>query len=245
MYEPIGSCRLSNVREVLPIEGDNPRSYTIILNDGRTRTFEFSTAESTIAWHSDLVAALFSFRNTADKLRVSLPLELITKVTTAPYMNLATSVSVEFGTEAATGEDTSDQSKLLEFGFLRTHETFAGLLLSAIDRAHEHPSGSGATVPLPILEIDSPLPPDEVARTEELTNDKTLAAKFVRTFALADHPADLFGKKVAHDQCPVALTDCKLVASQFRLTLSSSGLSRHGDPSRSAPPSSALSRRTT
>lgn len=181
------------MREVLPLEGDSPRSYTIILNDGRIRTFEFSTAESTIAWHSDLVAALFSFRNTADRLRVSLPLELITKVTTAPYMNLATSVAVEFGPESTT-EDSSDQSKVLEFGFLRTHETFAGLLLSSIDRAHEQPSG--ANVPPPILEIDSPLPPDEVARTEELANDKTLAAKFVRTFALADHPGDLFGKSI-------------------------------------------------
>ncbi len=177
------------MREILPLEGDSPHTYTIILNDGRRRTFEFSTTESCIAWHSDAVAALFSFRNTADRLRVSLPLELITKVTTAPYMTLATSVSVEFG-DHHSAEDSSDQSKLLEFGFLRTHETFAEMLLSAIDRAHEHPSG--ARVPPAILEIDSPLPQDEVARTEELANDHTLAANFVRKFALSDHPNELF-----------------------------------------------------
>jgi len=187
LYEPLGSCRLSNVREIVPLEGDNPHMFTIILDDGRTRRFELSTVESTIAWHSDMVAALFSFRNTADRLRVSLPLELITKVTTAPYMSLATSVSVEFGTEA-----NADENKLLEFGFLRTHETFAELLLSAIDRAHENRSES--VVPPPILEIDSPLPEDEVTRTEELANDKGLAANFVRTFALSDHPNDLTGK---------------------------------------------------
>lgn len=123
LYKPIGSCRLSGVKEVLPIDESNPKTFTISLIDGRTRTFELDTNESCIAWHADMEAAVFTFRNQADKLRMALPLQCITKTAIAPYMTLAERVSVEFETDPdngpvqdESGEVQSHATHTVEFG---------------------------------------------------------------------------------------------------------------------------------
>lgn len=77
--------------------------------NGRVRAFEYDTAESAIQWRAEIEAALFSkcdtslfltdlfpddptytaFRATADKLRLSLPLQYVTKIGIQPYGPIA------------------------------------------------------------------------------------------------------------------------------------------------------------
>ncbi|KAK4704988.1 hypothetical protein P7C70_g1228, partial [Phenoliferia sp. Uapishka_3] len=239
-YKPLGSCRLSQLKEILPYvsvfsgfasrlrqfrssrlttlrESQNPEepnSVRIELIDGRARRFELDTEESAVAWRSDMEAAVFTFRATADKLRLSLPLQLIQRIVTEPYMNLAERVQIHFDSgrcaEGSEGEESDDSASLgeegtrtngnregkkartpstIEFGYLKNHHTFVESLQKFVDLAQELPSCGGVQ---PILELDSEVRTADAEAQKELSTDKTLAAQFVRQFALHDKPTDLF-----------------------------------------------------
>lgn len=143
---------------LLPQEADVPQSVGVSLIDGRTRAFELDTAESAIRWRAELEAAVFSksrfifyirnstdtlmcfkaFRATADKLRLSLPLQYVTGTTVEPFHAMAVRVQLHFdptpapncNPSAEVAEDsssvndadtqTSKTEQVVEFGYLRS-----------------------------------------------------------------------------------------------------------------------------
>ncbi|KAL8278984.1 hypothetical protein RQP46_008653 [Phenoliferia psychrophenolica] len=211
VYKPLGSCRLSQVKEVLPYNPAEPTFVRIDLIDGRARWFELDTEESGVAWRSDMEAALFTFRATADKLRLSLPLQRITRIITEPYMTLAERVQIQFDSgrcaegsdegddsasvaSSSSGSETSSSKRMaatIEFGYLKNHHTFVESLQKYVDLAQALPHCTPGAVQ-PILELDSEVRAADALFQQELSADKTLAAQFVREFALHDKPADLF-----------------------------------------------------
>lgn len=60
LYKPIGACRLSQVKEVLEYNEDEPYIVRLNLIDGRKRILELDTAESAMGWRNDIEATVFS-----------------------------------------------------------------------------------------------------------------------------------------------------------------------------------------
>ncbi|KAM0748381.1 UDP-Glycosyltransferase/glycogen phosphorylase [Meredithblackwellia eburnea MCA 4105] len=216
-YRPIGSCRLSQLKVIHPYNPEEPRFIRFELIDGRTRWFELDTAEAALAWRGDFEAAVYTFRSTADKLRLSLPLQLIQEVLHEPYLSLAERVQVMFdsgkcadtgisgdddasiissdsgsGSGTGTGLGTEKRERTLstiEFGFLKNHHHFVEKLENLVLLAKD--LSNPCAVP-PILELDSDVRKLDLEKQKEVEEDNTLAAKFCRTFALDDKPSDLF-----------------------------------------------------
>lgn len=103
---------------------EHPTSFRVQLIDGRTKSFDVDTAESAIGWTNDMIAALFTFRATADKLRLSLPLQYITGFERGAYMGLAERVGVKFNVDVCTAsgeivnEDDPTATQTIEMGWL-------------------------------------------------------------------------------------------------------------------------------
>ncbi|KAI5475042.1 hypothetical protein MNV49_002067 [Pseudohyphozyma bogoriensis] len=205
IYKPIGACRLSQVKEIGAYNPEKPREIYLSLIDGRERVIELDTAESAVAWHGDMIAALFTFRATADKLRLALPLRLVTRMTREPYMSLGEKVEVDFDSgrcEATLSDGASTHSNESEgsstpqsvaFGYLKNHCDFYDDMEKYINLAKTETGPCGAR---PVLEIDSDMrAKDEQLQQEfttELGKEKGLASEFQKMFALPEPPVSLF-----------------------------------------------------
>lgn len=128
VFKPLGACRLSGANAVLPYDPEHPYSFRVQLIDGRTKSFDVDTAESAIGWTNDMIAALFTFRATADKLRLSLPLQYITGYERGAYLGLAERVCVKFNVDVCTSsgeivneaEEDPAATQTIEMGWLKS-----------------------------------------------------------------------------------------------------------------------------
>ncbi|KAK4053271.1 hypothetical protein OIO90_004045 [Microbotryomycetes sp. JL221] len=190
-YKPLGSARWSQVKAVRDYDPNNPLRYTTEMIDGRVLEFEYETAEAAMRWHAEVRAALFTFRSTSDKLRLSLPLQYVTKTVVTPFTTVAEQVQLTFDTVCTekASPDHNDAPQTVEFGYLRSHSIFTEKLIEHIEASHSLPRCEGTE---PILEIDSPTSQAELQRAKELREDTSLPAQFALKFALADEPSSIW-----------------------------------------------------
>ena len=179
--------------------------------DGRIKTPIYDTAEAAIEWRNELEATLFSFRATADRLRLALPLELIHDISISPYFTIAQRVEIQFdaghdvddlasstpsrsdspSSPASSSASSAASRTTLALGYLSTHDGFAEKLEELVGIAKKNP---GVCVMKPILEIDSVTRDEDAKLQNELAADKSLAANFMRAFGLNGTPSDIFGQ---------------------------------------------------
>lgn len=88
LYKPLLSARLANMHAVLPIDWSQPNVIRFV--EGTTySSVEFKTQEAALEWRKELEAAAFHARNTAEKVRISIPLERIVGIDAADFMRVA------------------------------------------------------------------------------------------------------------------------------------------------------------
>ena len=94
LYKPLLSARLSNLYAVLPIDWSQPNVIRFV--EGlKYSSVEFKTEEAALDWRKELEAAAFHARNTADKVRISIPLERIVGVDSAAFMQVAKVIHID------------------------------------------------------------------------------------------------------------------------------------------------------
>ena len=211
---------------------DFPKSFCLELLDGRIKTPIYDTAEAAIEWRNELEATLFSFRATSDRLRLALPLELISDLAISPYFTVARRLEISFDAGTADNEDPISRSDspsspssssassaasrtTIALGYLSTHEGFGEKVSELVEIAKKNP---GSCVLKPILEIDSVTRDEDMKLQAELAADKSLAANFIRTFGLNEvTPSEIFGQSVVSGRSSSELTSCVKVAPSCEL----------------------------
>ncbi|CDS01828.1 hypothetical protein [Sporisorium scitamineum] len=94
LYKPLLSTRLSNLYAVLPIDWAQPNIIRFV--EGlKYSSVEFKTQEAALDWRKELEAAAFHARNTADKVRISIPLERIVGLDSASFMQVAKVIHID------------------------------------------------------------------------------------------------------------------------------------------------------
>ncbi|KAJ9479259.1 putative Sterol 3-beta-glucosyltransferase (putative) [Pseudozyma hubeiensis] len=94
LYKPLLSARLSNLYAVLPIDWAQPNVIRFV--EGlKYSSVEFKTQEAALDWRKELEAAAFHARNTAEKVRISIPLERIVGTDAADFMHVAKILHVD------------------------------------------------------------------------------------------------------------------------------------------------------
>lgn len=123
-----------------------------------------------------------AFKSTSDRLRLSLPLELITDVKITPYFALAERCSVTFFSNP---DDPTLATSSVELGYLKSHHSFAESLEVKLVEAKANPALCRVQ---PILEVfESTSTQGDSELQGQLSEDEGgLAAKFIRNFGLAD-----------------------------------------------------------
>lgn len=91
LYHPIGSLRLDGIDEILPVDWKYPKRIGLKVR-GRIASLELKTEEATLEWRRELEAALWNFRNEAEKIRICIPLERILHYDHSSYLHFAVSV---------------------------------------------------------------------------------------------------------------------------------------------------------
>lgn len=94
LYKPLLSARLSNLYAVLPIDWSQPNIIRFV-EESRYSSLEFKTQEAALDWRKELEAAAFHARNTAEKVRISIPLERIVSMDSATVLNVAKIVHLD------------------------------------------------------------------------------------------------------------------------------------------------------
>ncbi|SPO25608.1 probable UDP-glucose:sterol glucosyltransferase Ugt53A1 [Ustilago trichophora] len=94
LYKPLMSARLSNLYAILPVDWAQPNVIRYV--EGlKYSSIEFKTQEAALDWRKELEAAAFHARNTAEKVRISIPLERVVGVDSANFMDFAKVVHVD------------------------------------------------------------------------------------------------------------------------------------------------------
>ncbi len=94
LYKPLMSARLSNLLAVLPIDWSEPHVIRFVEGQ-KYSAIEFKTQEAALDWRKELEGAVFHSRNTADKVRISIPLERIVGLDTADFLQVAKIVHID------------------------------------------------------------------------------------------------------------------------------------------------------
>lgn len=159
---------------------ENPKSFAIEMNDNRIRRPMLDTSESAMAWSNAIETTLYRFRATADRLRLSIPLELVSDLNVTPYFVFADRLDIELDHEIGS----------VAICFLRSlHEDFLATLERLMDDAKANPSVCKVQ---PIVEVDGQEAAEDRSMQTQLSNDKSLPAQFVAQFGLSDLPSSLF-----------------------------------------------------
>ncbi|EST05648.1 Glycosyl transferase, family 28 [Kalmanozyma brasiliensis GHG001] len=88
LYKPLLSARLSNLYAILPVDWAQPNVIRFV--EGlKYSSVEFKTQEAALDWRKELEAAAFHARNTAEKVRISIPLERVVGMDTANFLSVA------------------------------------------------------------------------------------------------------------------------------------------------------------
>ncbi|KAK0546158.1 hypothetical protein OC845_004725 [Tilletia horrida] len=95
LYQPLGSIRLQDIEEVVPADFRRVTWLSVKVVGGKTASLEFNTEEACLAWRRELEAALFAYRNSSDKIRISIPLGRIAGVERLSLLHFAMTVTVK------------------------------------------------------------------------------------------------------------------------------------------------------
>ncbi|KAJ1033093.1 hypothetical protein NDA16_000371 [Ustilago loliicola] len=94
LYKPLLAARLSHLYAVLPIDWSQPHIIRFVEGQ-KYSSIEFKTQEAAFDWRKELEAAAFHARNTAEKVRISIPLERVVGMDAAPFMHVAKIVHLD------------------------------------------------------------------------------------------------------------------------------------------------------
>lgn len=196
LFRPLSSLHLSDIKRILPISSEEPRTLSFRLMDDHVIHLEFDTAESTTLWHHDFVQALFSLKtHFSNQIKLSLPLRRIRKLHREVFENIAKMMTFELdfgilspfytdGSEALSRGvveepiDEKDYSRI-KMAYLLSQDPFDETIIDAIVRAKMEipPSQTGSQIstahrtPPPVLEVTEPCDPE----SEKLDNTTKLA----------------------------------------------------------------------
>lgn len=157
---------------------------------------------SCLEWRRETEAALFNFRNTAEKVRISLPLPRILEVMHSCYLHFAALATIHVldepkAKDAASDGDPSKEYTEIIFGLTSSRVGFMDDLKNTLAPTADfrHKVGIAKVIratPSPVIEVDGPRSEDELLDEEADKEDGTgLSAKFCAEFALPDKPDDL------------------------------------------------------
>nr|CDI53382.1 UDP-glucose:sterol glucosyltransferase Ugt53A1 [Melanopsichium pennsylvanicum 4] len=94
LYKPLLSARLSNLHAVLPIDWAHPNIIRFV-EGNKYSSVEFKTQEAALDWRNELEAAAFHARNTAEKVRISIPLERVVGMDSAPFLQVVNVIHID------------------------------------------------------------------------------------------------------------------------------------------------------
>ncbi|CCF52740.1 hypothetical protein NDA11_004010 [Ustilago hordei] len=94
LYKPLMSARLNNLYAVLPTDWSQPHIIRFV-EGVQYSSIEFKTQEAALDWRKELEAAAFHARNTAEKVRISIPLERVVGMDATPFLQVAKVVHLD------------------------------------------------------------------------------------------------------------------------------------------------------
>ncbi|KAL9936901.1 hypothetical protein V8E36_004136 [Tilletia maclaganii] len=108
LYQPLGSIRLQDIEEICPADFKRVTWLSVKVVGGKTASLEFNTEEACLAWRRELEAALFTYRNSSDKIRISIPLARIAGVERIGMLHFAITSTIRvFEHEPGAGKASS------------------------------------------------------------------------------------------------------------------------------------------
>ncbi|KAE8210793.1 hypothetical protein CF327_g5378 [Tilletia walkeri] len=167
LYQPLGSIRLQDIEEICPADFKRVTWLSVKVVGGKTASLEFNTEEACQAWRREAEAALWAYRNSSDKIRISIPLARIAGVEKIGMLHFAIASTVRvFEHEPGTGTISNGKTRDVSFGITKRN---AGL----IDQLHTQLQGptkwreelgfdeAMRRTPVPIIEVEGSRVQDE------------------------------------------------------------------------------------
>ncbi|KAK0527714.1 hypothetical protein OC842_004774 [Tilletia horrida] len=174
LYQPLGSIRLQDIEEVCPADFKRVTWLSVKVVGGKTASLEFGTEEACLVWRRELEAALWAYRNSSDKIRISIPLARIAGVERIGMLHFAIASSIrvfeyEPGTSKIPGvSDSSSVGKTrdIAFGMTKRNAVLVDKLLTQLQGPSKWRDELGfeeamRRTPAPIVEVEGSRVQDE------------------------------------------------------------------------------------
>ncbi|PWN52669.1 hypothetical protein IE53DRAFT_384854 [Violaceomyces palustris] len=201
LYNPIENFRLQGNVQMMPHDWSKPNTITFV-SQTRCPMLEFATEEATLDWRRELEAASFTFNNTAEKIRISLPLARILSIDSSDHLQFARIIHLTVLDDHADAEERSEMHDGHPITRIALGTTLNQIhLLRALRSAMEEPTSWRKSVgsdevmrrtPECMVEIEGPRSEEEkLAEEAESEDPNGLAAKICKMFALPPQPNEL------------------------------------------------------
>lgn len=171
---------------------------------GTKASLGLKTEEAALEWRRELEAALWNFRNSAEKIRICVPLERIIHHDYSSYLHFATVAHLYVMDEADSKDpnpdensgNSSDQSTLVGFGITHRSNWILDVFREAFKEPTQwreaNPDKLPAMTAPPTIEVEGPRSSSQDVEEEaKKGGPESLAARFVFEFSLRASPEQL------------------------------------------------------
>ncbi|CAD6975346.1 unnamed protein product [Tilletia controversa] len=171
LYQPIGSIRLQDIEEIFPADFKRVTWLSVKVVGQKTASLEFNTEAACLAWRRELEAALWAYRNSSDKVRISIPLARIAGVERIGMLHFAITSTIRVFDHEPTngkGRDATRTSKTrdVSFGLMKRNAALMDKLLVQVQGLAKWRDELGfeeamRRTPVPIIEVEGSRMQDE------------------------------------------------------------------------------------